>query len=126
MGYIFGTVWHDGTERENLKIVGPHHTDLEGLQTICKSYADREVTDTFYIEEKYLSKEDPEGNCYDWYIISGHSRDTDTFVPVREDIRERAQITEQELTELEITQIEDEQMLTDHDIAIMELQAAAE
>ena len=31
---------------------------------------------------------------------------------------------ETELTEMEITQIEDEQMLTDHDIAIMELQEA--
>lgn len=31
---------------------------------------------------------------------------------------------EVEVTELEITQIEDEQMLTDHDIAIMELQEA--
>lgn len=29
---------------------------------------------------------------------------------------------EVELTEMEISQIEDEQMLTDHDIAIMELQ----
>lgn len=31
---------------------------------------------------------------------------------------------EVELTEMEITQIEDEQILTDHDIAIMELQEA--
>lgn len=30
---------------------------------------------------------------------------------------------EQALTDIEITQIEDEQMLTDHDIAIMELQS---
>ena len=29
---------------------------------------------------------------------------------------------EQDLTDIEINQIEDEQMLTDHDIAIMELQ----
>lgn len=33
---------------------------------------------------------------------------------------------EVELTEMEITQIEDEQMLTDHDIAIMELQEGME
>ena len=30
------------------------------------------------------------------------------------------------ITDLEISQIEDEQMLTDHDIAIMELQAGLE
>lgn len=126
MEYIFGTVWHDGVERENLKTVGDHHTDLKGLQSIGKTYPDRIEQNTFEVVEKYLSKEDPEGKCYDWYIITGHSRDTDTFVPAREAISERAEVTEQELTDLEITQIEDEQMLTDHDIAIMELQAAAE
>lgn len=35
---------------------------------------------------------------------------------------EKASI-ERELTDLEINQMEDEQVLTDHDIAIMELQA---
>lgn len=126
MEYIFGTVYHGGVEREALKTVGAEHTDLNGLQIKHTSYPDREVTDTFVIEEKYRSAEDPEGNCYDWYIIDRHSRDTDTFVPAREGINERAAKAEQDMTDLEIAQIEDEQMLTDHDIAILELQAAAE
>ena len=126
MEFIFGTVWHDGVEKENLKVVGDYHTDLKGFQYFGTNYPDRIVTDTFWIVEKYLSKEDPSGRCYDWYIIDKHSRDTDTFVPAREGINERAAKAEQDLTDLEIAQIEDEQMLTDHDIAILELQAAVE
>ena len=95
---------------------------MTGLCAFNQAYNDRIVTDTFYIEEKYLSKEDAEGRCYDWYIINQHSRDTDTFVPARESIRERAEQAEIAITDLEINQMEDEIMLTDHDIAIMELQ----
>ena len=53
-------------------------------------------------------------------LIRGAKEDNSIFT------EQKQAATEQELTELEISQIEDEQMLTDHDIAIMELQAAAE
>ena len=73
------------------------------------------MTDSFRIVKKYMSSEDDEGNCYDWYEIDSHYRYTDKFTP-------GIGQTEQEITELEIENIEQEQALTDAEIAIIELQ----
>lgn len=123
MEYVFGAVRRFGEDKENLKTVGGEHSNLSGRVVIRREYFDRIVEDTFYIEEHYESKES-DGLCYDWYLINNHNRDTDMFTPQR--ILERLTIVGQALTDVEITQIECEQMLTDHDIAIMELQMAAE
>ena len=53
-------------------------------------------------------------------LIRGAKEDNSIFT------EQKQASVEQEITDMEISQIEDEQMLTDHDIAIMELQAAAE
>lgn len=82
MEYIFGKKGKD----EILKTKGESHTDLAGWQEYKISYPDCEITDDFYIEEKYDSKEDVEGNCYDWYIISSHNRNIDRTNLLKEEI----------------------------------------
>lgn len=87
MEYIFGIVQrYGGVEREIVKTKGDHHTNLEGYQIVESEYEDRHITDTFLVLEKYHSAEDAEGNCYDWYYISDHNRDTDRFEPQKEDL----------------------------------------
>lgn len=70
MEYIFGTQ----DEKEVLKTKGNAHTDLIGYNQIEQSYPDQSITDHFRIVEKINSKEDSEGNCYDWYEIDRHYR----------------------------------------------------
>lgn len=41
------------------------------------AYPDQKITDTFRIVRKYDSREDAEGNCYDWYEIDSHYRTQD-------------------------------------------------
>ena len=86
MEYIFGTIRKRGKDVDNLKTVGTEHTNLTGKHTLERRYPDCTITDTFFIDEKYLSKEDSEGNCYDWYAISNHSRYIDYFSPQKEDL----------------------------------------
>lgn len=120
MEYVFGTVRRNGEDRENLKTVGDKPTDLKGRVVIRREYDDRIIEDSFYIVDHYASKESA-GEYYDWYLIDKHDRDTDMFSPVKDGINERMDVTEQEITDTEIAQMEQEQMITDHDIAIMEL-----
>ena len=117
MEYVFGTVRRDGRLIENLKTVGDKHTDLSGRVSIDRKYPDNYITDAFFIDEKYRSDEDAEGNCYDWYSIHGHNRYIDKFTP-------GIGTYEQMITDLEIENIEQEQALTDAEIAIIELQGA--
>ena len=60
---------------------------MSGFQTVERKYPDMTVTDTFRVVEKYKSDEDGEGNCYDWYEIDRHSRDTDRFLPQKDEIQ---------------------------------------
>lgn len=117
MEYVFGRVRRNGTEVENVKTVGDEHSDLKGAVSVTREYADSHITDAFVVMERYRSDEDSDGKCYDWYIIGSHYRYEDKFTP-------GIGKTEVEITDLEIGQIEQEQVLTDHDIAIMELQEA--
>ena len=110
MEYVFGT---EG-DHETLRTKGGSHTDLNGYQQVERQYGDQAVTDSFYVVEKARSAEDEEGNCYDWYVIDHHYRYTDKFTP-------QIKGTEQEITELEITAMEQEQMITENEIAILEL-----
>ncbi len=109
--YVFGTE----EQKEILKTKGDIHSELEGYQEVVREYADQTITDRFRVIEKTNTAEDEEGNCYDWYIIDCHYRDTDRF-PL--DVR----TTEQEITDLQIENMEMGEALTNAEIAIMELQ----
>lgn len=82
MDYVFG---NDGT-REILKTKGDVHTDLSGFQAVVMEYPDQTITDQFHIVRKYNSKEDVEGNCYDWYEIDKHYRTADKTPPIKEEL----------------------------------------
>ena len=116
MQYIFGTVRRKGEIFDNVKTVGETHSDLSGKVSVTQKYSDCDYTDVFDVVEKYHSDENSE-NCYDWYVIKNHYRYIDKFTPGIKD-------TEQTITDLEIENMINEQALTDHDIAIMELQEA--
>lgn len=85
MEYIFGTVRRYGKPVETVKTVGDKHSDLSGRVTVKREYPDRIIEDSFTIVDKYESKES-NGKCYDWYFIESHYRDTDRFMPQKEDI----------------------------------------
>lgn len=85
--------------------------------TVIRERPEETVTDSFHVVGCVKSSEDGEGNCYDWYEIERHYRYSDKSGAVMRSM-------ELEATELEIGQMEQEQALTDHDIAIMELQEA--
>ena len=78
MEYVFGTQG----EIEVLKTKGDAHTDLTGYHQIEQVYPDQTITDHFRIVRKLDSKEDDEGNCYDWYEIDRHYRTIDRSEPV--------------------------------------------
>ena len=82
MEYIYGTE----KDQEILKTKGTSHTDLVGYHEVVREYQDQKITDSFHIVKRYDSKEDEEGNCYDWYIIDHHYRYTDKTVPLKEQI----------------------------------------
>ena len=80
MEYVYGTQG----EIEVLKTKGRSHTDLTGYHSVVQEYPDQTVTDNFRVVRKLDSKEDAEGNCYDWYEIDHHYRTTDKTGPVVE------------------------------------------
>ena len=87
MEYIFGIIHKRGKDIHILKTVGSEHTDLKGAHSIERKYSDSIITDNFIVEEHYLSKTDAEGKCYDWYILSEHSRYIDYFTLLKEQIQ---------------------------------------
>ncbi len=80
MEYVFGV----NGETEVLKTKGSSHTDLTGYHQTVQTYPDRIITDNFRIVCKLDSKEDEEGNCYDWYEIDRHYRIDDKTMPLAE------------------------------------------
>ena len=79
MEYTFGTRTRLGVTQRVLKVKGDRHTDLFGDVKLMRTYDDAKIYDSFTVVKKFLSKEDPEGNCYDWYIISDYYRYIDKF-----------------------------------------------
>lgn len=65
----------------SLRTKGNSHMNLSGSQVVERTYDDNIITDVFDIVDKYLSKEDSDGNCYDWYHIKNHYRMIDKFTP---------------------------------------------
>ena len=82
MNYIFG----NKGEIEVLKTKGDSHTNLTGYHSIEQIYPDQTITDNFHVVRKIDSKEDIEGNCYDWYEIDRHYRTQDKATPLIEKI----------------------------------------
>jgi len=83
MEYVFGTK----KDKEILKTKGTSHSGLSGFHTLERKYPDQTLTDSFRIVGLLDSKEDSEGNCYDWYEIDQHYRYTDKFTPCKEEIK---------------------------------------
>lgn len=101
MEYIFGNIQKDNKTIDILKTVGREHTDLTDNHEIVRKYPDCVITDVFTVEEKYLSKEDEEGRCYDWYSLAKHYRYTDYFTPQKEQIISDIADTQNALIELD-------------------------
>ena len=86
MEYIFGV--NEGVEI--LKVRGSVHAELTGYRQIERKYPDQTIIDNFRVVRKIDSKEDGEGNCYDWYEIDNHYRFADRTSPVREQAEQNA------------------------------------
>lgn len=97
MEYVFGT---EG-QIEVLKVKGSAHTDLTGYHEIVREYPDQKITDRFRIVRKLESREDQEGNCYDWYEIDRHYRATDKTGPVAEQAEMRDANIEDAMCEMD-------------------------
>lgn len=97
MEYFFTTY----QKKEMLKITALEHTDLTGFHEIVREYPDQIITDRFCIVRKTNSKEDGEGNCYDWYEICNHYRYTDKTRPIQEALDEAKMELEDALCEID-------------------------
>lgn len=72
MEYTFSK--NDTNGLEILRTKGNEHLNSIGFQQIKQEYFDSIIFDNFYVKKKIKSKEDSEGNFYDWYEITNHSR----------------------------------------------------
>ena len=115
MEYTIGQIQRGNISSMILKIKSKEHTDFCGRITIEQKRGNIVIKDTCTILEKYKTIESSDGVIYDYYYIEDHYREEDRSEEIR------AQL-EQQITDLEIDVIEQDQSLTDHDIAIMELQ----
>lgn len=97
MEYVFGTQ----DEMEVLKVKSDGHTDLTGYHQIERTYSDQIITDSFRVVQKLDSKEDGEGNCYDWYEIDHHYRVADKTGPLVKQAAENAAAAETAICELD-------------------------
>ena len=79
MEYIFGT----DKDKEILKTKGSSHSNLKGFHQIEMKYPDQTITDSFRVVRLIESKEDVEGNCYDWYEIDHHYRIADKTISLQ-------------------------------------------
>ena len=113
MEYVFGTAYLKTGEVKILKTKSDKHTNLTGFQSIEQVYPDQIITDNFRILYKLFSKEDIEGNCYDWYVIDNHYRLQDKTKPIIENLENTRLDLENALLETDVdindrlTQIED-------------------
>ena len=119
MEYVIGSIQRGNLSHLILKTLGSKHTDFSGRVTLEKKLGNVLVKDSFTVLYKYHSEDTEDGTAYDFYYIKEHSREEDRSEEVRCQL-------EQQITDLEIETIEQDQALTDHDIAIMELQEAVE
>ena len=115
MEYVIGTVQRRSGLWTILKTKGEEHTDFSGRITLEQTLGNTTIRDVFTVVKKYQTADASDGTAYDWYYISDHYH----FEDKSEEVRVKM---EQQITDLEIETIEQDIALTDHDIAIMELQ----
>lgn len=89
MEYTFGSRTNGKLTECTLRTKGDSHTDLRGRVEVVRAYNDAKIYDSFTVRDKYASKEDTEGNCYDWYIVADHSRYVDRYEPGIVKVEER-------------------------------------
>ena len=118
MDYIFGTLTRKGKLIHILKTVGSEHTDLTGYNQVKREYPDCNITDDFVVVDHYLSKEDEECNCYDWYEIGQYYRFIDYFSPQKQDIEDKITETQDAIMEVDTDRL---QVEADTENAIIEL-----
>lgn len=123
MEYIFGNIKRRGKLVHVLKTIGEEHSNLIGANQIERKYPDSIILDEFVVKEKYLSKRDAEGHCYDWYIITDHYRYIDYFTPLKEQITEG--IEDSQVATCDLSEELDER-ITDVEVAICELSETLE
>lgn len=123
MEYIFGTIQRHEKDVDILKTVGNEHTDLTGKHEIVRKYPDCTITDSFNVAEHFLSKEDAEGKCYDWYELADHYRYIDYFSPQKEGIDEQINETQDAILEIDESRLQAE---SDAENALIELDEAIE
>ena len=99
MEYIFGQIKRRGKVVDVLKTVGAEHTNLQNNHIIERKYPDSIITDSFYVDEHYLSKDGADGKCYDFYTISNHYRYIDYFTPQKKTLNSRIDDTENAICE---------------------------
>lgn len=111
MEYIFGTNGHG--PHEVLRTKGDVHTNFSGFTETTREFQDSKITDFFYVVEHIKSDEDPEGNCYDWYVIDRHYRYVDksayllALAEARKESMENALCEHDMLTEARVSALED-------------------
>lgn len=122
MEYIFGNARLNKKVVRILKTVNTQHTNLSGANQIQRKYPDCTITDDFVVINKYLSKTDSEGRCYDWYVIADHYRYIDYFTPRSYELEEDSEGL------LDIADLVDENSTAITDLAdyITELEARIE
>lgn len=111
MEYVFGT----NKNKEILRTKGSQHSNLFGYRELVREYPDQLITDRYHVIRKTASKEDTEGNRYDWYEIDQHYRFTDKFSPAREGIE--TGIKENSDAAFDLAEIADENSNSVFDIA---------
>ena len=79
MEYVFGTRIRGGVIQDVLRTKGDRHTDFKDTVQVEQVFDDAKIYDTFKVVKKYKSEKDREGNCYDWYIITGRYRYIDKY-----------------------------------------------
>ena len=126
MEYTFGNRIQGNIVTEMVKTKDTKHSDLKGSITIERKYPDNIITDVFDVRSKYLSKEDSEGNCYDWYIIDNHYRYMDKYSPDKDHIEEMT--TENSDGVLDVASLADEnnEAITDLADYIAEIESRVE
>jgi len=126
MEYTFGKRIQGNITTEMVKTKDTKHSDLKGSITIERRYPDNIITDVFDVRSKYLSKEDSEGNCYDWYIIDNHYRYMDKYSPDKDHIEEMT--TENSDGVLDVASLADEnnEAITDLADYIAEIESRVE
>lgn len=117
MEYVIGTIQKGAKLHTILKTKDTHHTELQGHTALEQVRGNTKIRDTFTVIQKYLSIDSTDGYCYDWYYIDNHYCNEDRTEEIRTTL-------EQNITDIEIEAIEKDQVITDNEIAIIELQNA--